>query len=422
MNHEMKNNAVGRIGLLSSSYPPQIDGVANAVWNYSRYLEKNHEGAIVVAPKIKQPETVESPSPVLRYASIDTAKKLGYPAGVPMAPDIARVFQKQPPSLLHAHDPLVSVMIARELKNIYDVPSIMSYHTKFDQDITALVKNKAVADLALKMIRDNASACDEVWVVSRGAGENLRLTGYEGEMVVMPNGVDMPHEKASEEAVREYCGDLPAGVPIFLFIGRMIKAKGILQIISALAILRAKNIDFRMVFIGDGRDFDLLKSEAKAALVEDKCVFLGRIQNREILHAWNTRADLLIFPSEYDTQGLVVVEAAAAGTPALLIRGSAAAENVQDDVNGFLTENDPTAIAERIMKIVEHPELLEAVSRGASRDLYWSWEDAVDSAYERYQIVLDKYRSGQYKQRKLPGDGIMKAQAAYMSAVAKLFP
>lgn len=419
MSQNCSDTIVGRVSLFVSSYPPQIDGVANTAWNYAKYLEKNHEGARVYVPRFKN--QARDPN-VFPYASVNTLRWFGYNTVIPMAPSIAREIKKHPPTLMHVLDPLNSTLLSSEFQYYYQVPTILSYNTNYDQDIAALVKNPLIAKLGFQILMRGVQSCDEVWVVSRGAGDNLHALGYEGETILMPNGVDMPREKASEKAMADHCGDLPQNVPVFLFVGRMIQGKGILQIISALQILREKKQDFRMVFIGDGRDFDLLKNEAKAACVADRCLFLGRIEDREILQAWYTRADLLVFPSEYDTQGLVVVEAAAAGTPSLLIRGSAAAENVTDAVNGFLTQNTPEAIAATLLSLLEHPELLKTAGENASRDLYLSWEDAVDMAYTRYQIVLEQYKRGVYQRKKLPGDAIMKAQADYMFTMAKLFP
>lgn len=423
MSYDRTNHKVGRVGILGGSYPPQVDGVANTMWNYSRYLEKNYEGALVLAPKVKHLGTVEGPSPLYRFASLDTVSWMGYSTGLPMDPGIVRTLQKTPITLLHTHDAFNAAFIYRELKYLYDMPMILTYHTAFDQDIRALLKCKPLADLCIAAIAENAAAADEVWVVSRGAEINLRSIGYEGETVLMPNGVEMPHEKASAENMAKYCVGLPPHLPVFLFVGRITRRKGIFQIIAALDILKEKGLDFRMVFIGEGLDLALLKREAEKARVEDKCLFPGKILDRQVLQAWYSRSDLFLFPSEYDTHGLVVDEAAAVGTPSLLIRGSAPAENIQDDVNGFLTENTPAAIAARILQILENPAHLKDVGEKASEDLYISWEDAVGKAYARYQIVLDRHRRGCYKTRKkLPGERILKAQAEYMALMARLFP
>lgn len=420
MSTNTEASRVGRIGLMSGSFPPLVDGVANTAWNYSRYLEQNHEGSLLFLPKSKLFDLTKSPSPVAVYPALNTVKQISYPCGLPIAPRLVQKTDQFRPSLLHMLDPFMTSVIARELASLYDLPLILTYNTKYDQEIKAVVTNEAICQCVYSFIKSNAMACDEVWVVSRGAAENLHMLGYEGETVLMPNGVDFPREQATEEMICQCCGDLPSKIPVFLFTGRIIREKGILNIISAMSILYTEGIDFRMVFIGDGRDMKELKKAAEKEGLTEKCLFTGMIRDRKVLQAWYTRADLFLFPSEYDTNGLVVTEAAAAGTPSLLIRGSAAAENIRDNVNGFLAKNDPRDLAERILCLLRQPEALIKAGEQASKELYLSWEDAVDLAYTRYQIVLDRCRSGKYQRRKAAGDTLVKAQSKLMAALSGL--
>lgn len=85
-----------------------------------------------------------------------------------------------------------------------------------------------------------------------------------------------------------------------------------------------------MVFIGSGADAAEVQEYAKP--LGSKCIFTGAISQRETLRAWYCRADLFLFPSSYDTNGLVVREAAACDLAAVLIDGSCAAEGVTDGV------------------------------------------------------------------------------------------
>ena len=109
---------------------------------------------------------------------------------------------------------------------------------------------------AIRAMISNIEACDDVWVVSEGAGENLRSLGYQGEYRIMPNGVDFPRGRASEDMVKELNNsyDIPEGIPMFLFVGRLMKYKGLPIIVDAMNLLSKKGIDYRMVFVGGGAD------------------------------------------------------------------------------------------------------------------------------------------------------------------------
>ena len=89
-----------------------------------------------------------------------------------------------------------------------------------------------------------------------------------------------------------------------------------------------------MVFVGKGPDQKPLKRKAEELGLMGKCIFTGPVYDRNALRAWNTRADLFLFPSTFDTNGLVVREAAACGLASLLIEGSCAAEDITQGRNG----------------------------------------------------------------------------------------
>ena len=403
------------ICLLNDSFPPVIDGVANAVVNYAKNIEARHGHAVVATPSVPGAED-DYDFPVLRYPSVDTRKLVGYVAGYPFSPETARRLQDEHTALLHTHCPVASAILARELRDVLNVPLVLTYHTKFDIDIAKAIKSKLLQESAIKALVQNVSACDEVWVVSRGAGENLTSLGYEGEWRVMENGVDVPRGGVSAEAVAEATGgyDLPQNVPMFLFVGRLMWYKGLKIILDALAALKEKGVDFRMVFIGDGADGKEVRAMASELGLDKVCCFTGAISDREAIRAWYTRADLFLFPSTFDTNGLVVREAAASGTPTVMVAGSCAAEGVTDGRNGFFIEENADSLAAKLTELCAARETMKRVGERAENELYLSWEDAVARAYGRYEAVIDNYRSGKYPKHKKPLDGFFKSQGELM--------
>jgi len=313
-------------------------------------------------------------------------------------------------------------VLARELRSVLNAPLVLTYHTKFDVDIAKLIKGRLLQNGAVKALVQNVAACDEVWVVSEGAGHNLVSLGYEGDYIVMQNGVDVPRGCVSDEAVAEATAgyDLPQGVPMFLFVGRMMWYKGLRIILDALAALRESGEAFRMVFVGDGRDAGEVRAYAAELGLDGVCLFTGAISDREVIRAWYTRADAFLFPSTYDTNGLVVREAAAAAAATVMVAGSCAAEGVTDGRNGFFIEENAASLAQKLRELCAEPEVMRRVGEHAQSELYLSWEDAVARAYDRYQIVIDNYRSGKYPKRRKPLDGFLASQGELMDAFASI--
>ena len=408
------------ICLLNDSFPPLIDGVANAVVNYGENLLKSGDTPIVITPAHPDADDRAISYEVLRYPSLDLREWTGYLAGIPFSPDVTRRLEGQNVALLHSHCPVASTLLARELRQIVDAPLVLTYHTKFDIDIANLVRSKTLQAGSKLALVQNINACDEVWAVSRGAGENLRSLGYEGDYIVMPNGVDLPRERVpDEEILRAVSGwDLPGEVPVYLFVGRIMWYKGLRIILDALAMLKAAGKDFRMVFIGDGADRQEAQRYAAECGVGEKVLFTGSISQRDTLRAWYCRADLFLFPSTFDTNGLVVREAAACSLASVLIGGSCAAEGVTDGQNGFLIEENAESLFSCLSSL--NREAMAQVGENASRELYISWETSVKAARERYEVVIDRYKSGAYPSHNRPMEHLLKANGDLMEDLGKL--
>ncbi len=416
----MKENKT--ICLLNDSFPPIIDGVANAVLNYARIIEKNHAHALVLTPQIPGADDSAYDFSIVRYPSIDTRKLIGYVTGYPFSPEAAHEVEAQNVSLLHTHCPVTSCLLARQLAEAYDLPLVLTWHTKYDIDIANAVKSKILQEGALQALLRNVNACNEIWTVSKGAGENLRSIGFEGDYIVMPNGVDLPRERVSENLISETVSgyDLPADVPCFLFIGRLMWYKGLRIILDALKSLDMNGIDFRMVFVGGGGDEREVREYTDELGLGRKVIFTGAISDREKLRAWYSRADLFLFPSTFDTNGLVVREAAASDTASVIIAGSCASEGVTDDRNGFLIDENADSLAAKLTELCAKPERMKAVGKCAGDELYISWADAIAHAYDRYGAVIDNYKSGVYGRRDPLRGSWMQSQGELMQILGNI--
>ncbi|MBQ6442915.1 MAG: glycosyltransferase [Lachnospiraceae bacterium] len=434
-----------KAALLNDSFPPIIDGVANVVLNYAKILtEKLDTEVIVGTPRYPKAEYTGYPYPVVAYPSVDTTKLVaGYRAGYVMHWPEAQALIDFQPDIIHTHCPAASTLMARIIQNHTGAPIVFTYHTKFDVDIERALGDGLMKKQIIKMMVDNISGCDEVWVVSKGAGENLKSLGYQGECRVVDNGVDFAKGRAEDTLVREVTGqyDLPEEVPVFLFVGRMMKYKGLPVIVDALGALSEKGVDYRMVFVGGGADAKEMQEKVKSLGItldvvnEDgtvthtdgvdgktgRVLFAGAEHDRDRLRAWNTRADLFLFPSVYDTNGIVVREAAACGLASVLIKDSCAAEGITDGRNGYLIEENASSMAAMLTDLATDLEKLHTAGQHAMDEIYISWEDSVRAAHARYEEILLQKREGTLPQRKKQSlDYLIKGAAGISKGTDKL--
>lgn len=383
--------------LMNDSFPPVIDGVANAVVNYANVISGGLGNAVVATPEYPGAED-DFPFEVRRYRSMSITERLcGYRAGYPFSCSALDDLVDDNIDIIHSHCPFASTVMARVLREKTNVPIVMTYHTKFDVDIHRALPNKLMAEQAIKFVIGNISACDEVWTVSRGAGDNLRSLGYEGDFVVMENGVDFPRGRADKDAaaaLRQSYG-IPEDTILFIFVGRLLWYKGLRTVMDALKIIDNKGLDYRMMIVGDGADRKEMEDYAKEIGIAGKCVFTGAVSGREELRVFYTAGDLFLFLSEYDTNGIVVREAAACGVASVLVEGSCAAEGITDGRTGILCANDAEALAVKLGYAVGHRNEMHEIGEHAMNEVYISWEDSVRRAYERYSVVIEKCMNGQ---------------------------
>ncbi len=414
------------ICLLNDSFPPVIDGVANVVMNYGSVLTQELESNVVVGtPRYPDVSYEGYPYKVVAYPSFDTTDFVkGYRTGYPLSiREIAQMAETKP-DIIHTHCPATSTVMARILRRETGAPIIFTYHTKFDVDIARAVGDGFLKKETIKTMISNIEACDDVWVVSEGAGENLRSLGFKGDYIVMPNGVDFQKGRADQSAVEELqkSYDIPVGIPLFLFVGRIMKYKGLPIIIDAMKLLSDKNIDYRMVFVGGGADAEEMQQKVNELGIGNKVIFTGPVHDREKLRAWNTRADLFLFPSTYDTNGIVVREAAACGLASVLIKGSCAAEGITHDRNGYLIEENAGSMAALLEQVSSDIDHLHQIGQNAMDEIYISWDKAVRQAYNRYKLIHERAISGELQIRKHQSfEYLMNSAADILNGTQKVF-
>lgn len=381
------------VGLFNDSFPPTIDGVANVTVNYAKLINEKYGAAVVATPYY--PDVTDDYSfNVVRYPSTYIGDSFGYRAGYPLDFKALHELEQSKLDIIHVHCPFTSAIMARIVRGLTGAPVIFTYHTKYNIDLENTFTSDSIRKVSTKFIVNNISACDEVWVVSKGAGENLRSLGYEGEYIVMENGVDFDRRRSKKECVnklREYHG-ISGRMSVFLYVGRMMWYKGLRISLDGLKAAKDAGEKFRFVLVGVGGDRPEIEEYAAQLGLSEECIFAGAINDRELLRDYFSMANLFLFPSTFDTNGIVVREAAACSLPSVIIKGSCAAEGIIDGQTGILIDEDAGAMRDAVIYACRHKVEMRRIGRSASEKIYISWDDAVKKAYDRYLVVAEKFK------------------------------
>lgn len=372
------------IGQFVDSYPPCVDGVGGVTLSYCRTLTAMGHDAYYIAPDA--PHWSEQYGfPVLLQRSVPIPGE-PFRLGLPKT-DVRyrRQLDAIPFDIVHAHSPFSAGEEALRVARRRGVPVVTTFHSKYYQDFYDKTHSGVVARGVVQHIIRFYQKCDGVWTVNNATAQVLREYGYQGDILVMENGTNLePLSPTEAEAIETR---LPRdGRPVLLFVGQHNYKKNIHGILRACAHLKAQGQPFRLVTAGAGSDFDSIVREASDLGIAGDCDFLGFISDRSRLMALYHRADLLVFPSIYDNAPMVLREAAAMGTPGLVVAGSCSAEGVQDEDNGFVcADESPEAIAEAIVRALP---LAGQAGQRARETIPVSWGSIMAKVLAEYERLI----------------------------------
>lgn len=391
-----------KVAIGADAFPPTIDGISNMAQSYAEILNRDCCEAVVVTPKNPNRQDNKYDYKIYRYKSWYFPNKEGYAYGWPFRRALSMDLVNMNFDILHSHVPIATSYFFRCVNRIKRIPQVLTWHTKYERDLDTRIGFKPARDFAYHFMSNNINSADEIWVTSESSAESLKKFGYTGDYIVMPNGCDMPKKDINESDIDDIkkAHNIPNDIPTFIYVGRMIWYKNIKLILEACKALKDSGEDFRLVMVGFGADENAIKKYYKTLGIEDKIVWVGKILDRDKLQRYYGTADLLVFPSTFDTNGLVVREAASCAIPAVLVENSCAAEGVTDGETGFLCEETTESLTNKLKEIMHNKEHLKAVGKNAQSKIYISREDAVKRAYERYKIVIENfYKNGKDKEK-----------------------
>ena len=365
-----------------------MDGVAVCVQNYAYWLQQKVGGVSVITPNKMGANYGQYPYEVLDYLSVPVPFRHPYVTGIAQIDPLLRAkLARRKFKIVHAHSPFSSGLMAAHVAKSQNIPLVATFHSKFKDDFKKVVPSDMLVDQAIKIVMEFFDRADEVWVPQASVEEVIREYGYKGHVEVVDNGSDLVADYPDSyfEDSRRVLGISPDEF-VFLFVGQHIWQKNTRFIIEGLE--RIKDLPFRMFFVGTGYAAEEMKQLVHDKGLDDKVTFTGMLTEREQITRYYAAADLFLFPSLYDNAPLVVREAAALHTPAVMVEGSTAATILRDGENGFLVKDSLDDFETRLRSLYADRPMVRRVGVAASHSIVRSWEDVVGEVLDRYNHII----------------------------------
>lgn len=386
-----------KIAIFTDSFCPGIGGTEKAVLGLSEAFVKMGHEVLVACPKFDNSKD-NYPFLVCRSKSIKVTKndRMAFP-------NISKKFKKEietfKPDIVHCQT--VSGIAGYGIKYAkkHNIPVIITVHTKFRTAFAHDIKSKTIVNAMLKNIAKKLKKCTEVCTVSNDMIKEIESYGFNdgGKIKVIRNGAMFNRltDFESLKVLAQQKFNLSNSDNILLFVGRINKVKNLDFTFNVLSILKNKyNFNnFKMVFVGDGPDLTYFKNKAKKLDLTNNVIFTGTIKNRELLSSIYLCSDIFVFPSIFDNDPLVVVEASLNRTPSITIKNTGSSERIENNISGFVMENNEEDFASKIFEMLNNKKALKQVGINAERLIPKTWEDTAKEYLNEY-IKLLKQNEG----------------------------
>lgn len=298
---------------------------------------------------------------------------------------LTRIFAKERPDLVHAHTYKAGVL-ASVAGRLAGVPAVLftPHGHIFSRGANIPGVPGGLKLDVLRWVTRTAQGCaDRITALSDPDLEQqiaLRLSAA-SKYVVVRNGIDC--DRFSGPRPRSFEGN-----PLIGAVGRFSEEKGHRYLIEAMADLRQRLPEARLVLVGYGALEGDLKSRAAGLGLDGRVTFAGERDSAELLASF----DLFVQPSLYESQGLAILEAMAAGVPVVATGVGGVRDAVRDGETGLLVAPaDPAALAGAIVRLAEDRDLGRRLAERAGREVRERFSSAamLDAYARLYRDLLD---------------------------------
>jgi 1,2-diacylglycerol 3-alpha-glucosyltransferase len=391
------------IAYFTNFYLPVVNGVVRSVQSFREALSAMGHNVFVFA----QEDNYEDTEPfIFRYPSLHLPLGVDIPTALPVSSFVDQLIPKLKLDVIHTHHPVLLGQTAATKARDYNLPLVFTFHTQYheythyipfpQEQVQEFLKSRVI-----NWMREFMRKCQHIIIPS----ESMRSVlindyGLVDKFTVIPTGIDItPYKKANGAAIRAQSNWNDD--KIIISAGRLAEEKNWVTLLQAFAIAQKTQPNMRLVLLGDGPQSQALQQLAGELEIADRVTFVGKVPFEDVPN-YLKAADLFAFASVTETQGLVTLEAMAAGLPVVAVDASGTRDILEHGKQGLLTQNDANDLANGIINLVENSSLLGNFKTAAlrtsrsydntrlARKMLKVYEQAiVDKKNEQYVTVED---------------------------------
>ncbi len=359
-----------KIAIFTDSYTPYVSGVVRSIQRFSTGLKRLGHDVYVFAPAYGGPhgddKTDSSGAVIYRFHSLRAPTCRGFSLPIPISPRADRFINQLGIDVIHSHSPFLMGQLSANLSWRTGIPLVFTHHTMYHQYVHYIPAPRTMTrQMVIRFLQHYCRQCDHLIAPTAQFKEMMQsLYNIHVPISSIPTGVDLTPYDTADSLFLAQMFSLPQDTDFLLFVGRLGREKNPQLVLDAFKRLASQFPGLHHVFVGDGPERQPLTDDARKNGLAERVHFTGVLTADEVVSAYAS-ATAFVFGSVTETQGLVTVEAMAAGTPVVAVRATGSEDMVEHGYNGFLTENTADSLSYYTKELLENEDVYRRMRRQA---------------------------------------------------------
>lgn len=366
-----------KILMISDVYFPRVNGVSTSIRTFAESLRDQGHVVHLIAPQYPVQPGISDESWITR---IDARKIVFDPEDYLMKWSALQTYidslHPGDYDLVHIHTPFIAHYAGLKIGKRLQVPVVETYHTFFEDYMhhyLPWVPRKWAVRIARAVSRKQCEQVDTVVSPSAQMRAVLQQYGVTTPITVIPTGLDASRFVPGDGAAFRQTYGIPAQRPLLMFVGRVAYEKNIQFLLEMLSLVIQDHPEVLLVITGEGPAEAMLKKMARDKGLQSHVMFLGYLDRAVGLNAAYQAADIFVFASKSETQGLVLLEAMAQSTPVVAIAELGTASILRQEQGALIAQDDELHFAEQVQTLLIDHQLRERIGMQGKRYVAQVW-------------------------------------------------
>ena len=351
--------------MMTNTYLPLVGGIEQSIRLFCDEFRRLGHEVLIAAPSHEG--KADDEEHVIRVPALRKFYKTDFSVNLPVPGLFPKIMRTLSPDIVHSHHPFFMGDFALRLSRQYHRPLVFTYHIMVEKYVHYLpIQNEGAKRFVIEIAAGYANLADQVIAPSQSVRDILLGRGVVSPIEVIPTGVDLERFSNGDGADFRARNRIPLDAFVIGHVGRLASEKNLDFLVNCLIEFLKKEVNAHVLMVGQGPSQAMIKAAFERSGLGERLHLTGFLYKKDLVDAYFSM-DVFAFASLSETQGVVLLEAMAAGVPAVTVDAPGVREVVKNHFNGRVIDDpDQRKFVDALAGIAHcPPEELRALKQHA---------------------------------------------------------